>query len=133
MSPAMTFIFLLVGIFGIYCEFVWPGRIFPAIFGVLSAGTGAVGFLRMRLDGLGVAMLTVAVGLLLLDAYWQFRFWAGAAGTLALTAGFAKLLGGRDRLSLALVLPACLVFGVSTLLLADVTKRARLAKWRDLA
>jgi membrane-bound serine protease (ClpP class) len=124
-GPNGAFLLLIFGLLGVYCEFIWPGRIVPGVVGAALAVAGAYFLFRGSLQITGVVLLGIGVLLLVTEALGAPYFLLGALGTVALTAGFGLLLPGSRRIAPGLAVPVSLLFGVLTTLLGSIAKRAR--------
>lgn len=130
MGPNTAFCLVIFGVLGIYCEFIWPGRIFPGICGAAAAVTGGyylchVTLTAPRLELLGLELLATATTLFVVDAFVNTLCIAGTLATAALTAGFLTLVPGPRTIHPALAIPWCLALGVLTIALNWTARRAR--------
>jgi membrane-bound ClpP family serine protease len=133
LSPGEAFLSVISGVLGIYCEFIWPGRVFAGIAGAAFTCAGIFALARRPLTPAGVMLLTLAAGLFLIEAFWRVDMIAGLAGTVCLTAGAILLVRAPAAIPPAFALPTCIIFGGVTILLSRGAKRARRNKWSDLA
>jgi membrane-bound serine protease (ClpP class) len=132
LGPNTAFCFLIFGLLGVYCEFIWPGRVLPGIAGAAAAVTGGYFLFRASPTALGLELLGLAVVLVLLDAFCATNFVAGIAATAALTFGFTRLIAASHGIRPILAVPWCVAFGTITMFLNSATRRARRNKRADL-
>jgi len=132
LSPNLGFALAIAGILGIYCEFVWPGKVWPGSAGALILVSGAYSLSRYSPSKHGLALLGLAALLLSIESLRETRLVAGIAGTIALAAGSYTLFSGILRIAPVLGLPASAVFGGVTIWLANGARRARSNKRADL-
>ena len=125
MTPSHGFLLLLSGILGIYCEFLWPGRMLPGVLGCALAATAAYFLWQNSPTRVALALLGVAVLLFLIEIFWTVDFLAGITATLLLACGFSLLFPAPRAIPLVLVVPVSLAFGSTTLLLAHTAKIGR--------
>jgi membrane-bound ClpP family serine protease len=133
MGPNTAFCLVIFGALGIYCEFIWPGRIWQGILGVAAVDAGGYFLWRAAPAATGLELLTLAAVLFLLDTIVNTRFSAGVLATCALAAGFVLLIPGARGIRPLLAIPWCVVFGATTMALNWAGRRARSNKWSDLA
>lgn len=131
-GPNTAFVLLIFGFFGIYAEFLRPGRLFPGLAGAASAITGAFFLFASPFSTSGLLLLSTAALLLAAEAFFGPYFLFGALGAVTLMAGFYFLIPPPRRLEPALSLPLSALFGLLTALLGAIAKRARRNKWADL-
>ena len=129
MGPNGAFLLLVFGLLGVYCEFIWPGRVIPGVLGAAMALAGAYFLFRGPLQIAGLALLGIGVVLLIAEALAAPYFLLGTLGSIALTAVFALLLPDARRIAPGLAIPVSALFGALTTLLASFAKRARRNKW----
>jgi len=131
-SPNAAFALTIFGVLGIYCEFVWPGRIIPGFLGLAAALAGAFCLWRHSPTAAGLGLLGGALILFVLDAAVETFHIAGTLGTVALAAGFWKLFDKPPLISAGLAFSLSLVLGGVTILLNRGARRARRNKRADL-
>ena len=129
MGPNTAFCLIIFGLLGVYCEFIWPGRVWQIVVGSAAAITGGYYLWRAEPTLIGLELLALSTFLFLLDAYLDSCFIAGIAATAALTFGFAKLIPGPHGIRPLLAIPWCLAFGIITLVLNSLGRRARRNKY----
>lgn len=132
LGPNTAFILTICGVLTIYCEFVWPGRVYPGVLGSIALITGAYFLWRNSPSPAGFLLIGLAAALFLVEAFWPTAFVAGIAGTVSLSFGFCRLFPGPNRIAAGLAIPVCIVFGAISVFLAYGAKRARRNKWSDL-
>ncbi len=125
MGVNTAFCLVIFGILGVYCEFIWPGRVWQGVLGAAAAVTGGYFLWRAAPTTFGLTALALAAVLFLLDAYLETRFVAGTLATLAMTYGFIELLSGPHGIDRRLAVPWCIVFGAVTAGLNWAARKAR--------
>ena len=125
MGSNTAFCLVIFGVLGVYCEFIWPGRVWQAVLGSAAAVTGGYFLWRDLPSPLGVNLLGAAALLFLVDAYIDTRFVAGTVATTALAFGFVKLIFGAHGIRPLLAVPWCIAFGAITMMLNWAARRAR--------
>jgi len=125
MGVNTAFCLVIFGTLGVYCEFVWPGRVWQGVLGAGAAVTGGYFLWQVHPTPSGLTFLAAAAVLFLLDAYLETRFVAGFLATGALVYGFSKLISGPQGIRLVLAVPWCIAFGVVTVGLNWAAKKAR--------
>lgn len=125
MSSNSAFCLVILGVLGIYCEFVWPGRVWQAVLGMAALVAGAHFLLQFGPAKVGLLLVGGAAVFFLVDAYVDTRFVLGLAATLGMTAGFLDLIPGDKTISAWLAAPLCVLLGVTTMALNWAARRAR--------
>ncbi len=120
------------GVLGIYLECLRPGRIIYGCLGIalLFWGCYSLWLFHMRLEGL--LLLAVSLLLFAFEAFFNARFFAGAAATVALFGGLKTLLAPPHRLHPVFAFSIAVVLGLITTLLCASAREARRSKWADL-
>jgi membrane-bound serine protease (ClpP class) len=131
-GPNTAFVLLILGVVGIYCELIWPGRVAPGVIGAAAAVTGSYFLFRWPLERSGLVLIGAGALFLIAEACWGRYLLLGALGAIALTAGFCCLLPGPRRIVPELAIPLSAIFGLLSAFLAAAAKRARRNKWADL-
>ena len=131
-SAGEAFLLVLSGILGIYCEFIWPGRLLPFFGGCALAALGVAGLARMPLSGLGLCGIASALSLFLIEAFSRFNLLPGLGAIISLSIGSSLLVQAPARIPIVLAVLVSIVFGCLTLFLLYAAKQARRSKWSDL-
>lgn len=131
-GPIQAFLLFLLGILAIYCELIWPGRIWAGLLGCALTLTGAYFVWQNSPAVGGVVFLGAAAVLFLIEAFWRIYFLPGILGTASLTIGCCRLFPANTAIPPRLAIPVCVIFGAITVFLAYTAKRARQNKWSDI-
>jgi membrane-bound serine protease (ClpP class) len=131
-GPNVAFLMTVAGVLGIYCEFIWPGRLLPGIFGAVLLIFGVHALWRLGPTVTGLILIGIAATLFIGDAVWDSRFVAGCAATVALVAGSALLLPRPFQIAPVLAVTLPVILGVVTMGLSYTARRARRNKWSDI-
>ncbi len=127
-DPNVAYIFLMLGIYGLFFELSRPGAILPGVVGAISLLLAMLAFQSLPVNYVGVLLILVGMVLLLLEIKIV------SYGSLALGGVVALLLGSLllfDRavpavaLSLKVVLPVVLVSAAFFLLLVGLGLKAQ--------
>ena len=131
-GPNTAFVLALFGVLGIYCEFIWPGRIYPLLLGS-SAFVGACYSLwRLSPSRISLVLIGAAIVLYLAELLWNTRFAATAAATGFLAAGFCDMFHSPPWIVPGFAIPVCCAFGAITGALCYYGRRSREKKWSDI-
>lgn len=125
-DPNIAFILLLLGGLGLYLEFTTPGAIFPGVLGALLLLFGLSGLAVLPISWLGVALLLLAAGLFIAEAFVSSSGILGIGGAVALVFGALLLVDGPPgiRISLATALGAAIPFAAIAIFLATLVAKA---------
>lgn len=132
MSPSSSFVLALLGIVGIYSEFIWPGRIWPSLLGAAALVCGSYFLWRHSPSLVGLLFIALALALFILESFYRTYFVAGAFATACLAVGACTLFGDGRSIKATIAIPTSAAFGALTTFLGWVAKRARLNKTSDL-
>ena len=134
LSPDTAILCLTLGLLLIYLELNRPGLVIPGAIGLLTVLLTIAALLPLPLSGIGVALISAAAGLLLLDLVQKLPMLLAVTATLALIFGFLNLVKkGNGPPVHALTAIGCgLVLGAGTSLLTHLARRARANKGLDL-
>jgi membrane-bound serine protease (ClpP class) len=125
MGPNTAFCLVIFGVLGIYCELIWPGRIWQGVLGAAGAATGSYFLWQAAPTAKGLGLVVLAVVLFATDALIETLYVAGTMATTALAWGFASLLADPNGIRPLLSIPWCVVFGIITMALNQTARRAR--------
>jgi membrane-bound serine protease (ClpP class) len=107
-EPNVAYIFLMLGIYGIFFELSRPGAVLPGVVGALGLLLAVLAFQGLPVNYVGVLLLLLGVILLLLEIKITSYGALGVGGTVALLLGSLLLFenaGPVGSLSLKLVVP----------------------------
>ena len=131
-GPNLALTIAVAGMLAIYCEFIWPGRVFPGVLGSVSVIVGGYFLSRYGPSLPGLLLLGSSALLFVADALLETRSILGFAGTALLFAGFLGLLPNPHQISAPLAVFLAVLLGTSTTFLTLSARRARRNKRADL-
>jgi len=131
-GPNTAFVLAIFGVLGIYCEFIWPGRLIPGLLGAAALAVGSYYLYRLSPSRLSVVLISAAALLFMAECLWKTFFIAGALGTTALAAGFCTMFRNPPWIVAGLAIPVCSMFGAVTCFLCYAARTARASKWADV-
>lgn len=127
-DPNIAMIFLVLGALGIYVEFSTPGLIFPGVAGAILALLGLSAMSVLPINGLGAALLILAVALFILEAKFASHGILGVGGTVAMILGAMLLIDSpmpEMRIRFATAAALAIPFAAITIFLVSLVVRAR--------
>ena len=109
--PEVMFVLMLVAIYGLIGEMSNPGAILPGVVGAIALILMLYLAAVLPINVAGLAMILLAVGLLIIDAFTPTHGVLTAGGILSFFLGSLMLFDKTPffRLSLAVIIPATLV------------------------
>lgn len=110
-DPNLAYIFLMLGVYGLFFELSRPGAILPGIVGALGILLAVLAFQGLPVNYVGVALLLLGIVLLLLEIKITSYGALALGGTVSLLLGSLMLFenaGPLGALSLNIVLPVVL-------------------------
>ena len=131
-SPTLAFILLVIGILGIYREFLNPGRVIPGLFGLALTVISVYALSQNEPTAIGLALISAAVALFVVEWLSSLWFLPGIVATLLLIDGFRRLIPGPQGINIVFVVVGSIVVGAVTILLAYGARRAKQNKWSDI-
>jgi len=116
LDPKVAYVLLLIGLAGLFFEWISPGAILPGVVGGLCLLLALYALSFLPINATGFVLLLFGAGLFVLELHITSFGLLSLAGVAALTAGSLLLFraGGQAGLPLAVVLPT--VGGVSAVL-----------------
>jgi membrane-bound serine protease (ClpP class) len=72
-GPNVAFLMTVTGMLSIYCEFIWPGRVVPGVFGAVLLIFGAHSLWNFAPTASGLILIGIAAALFVADAIWNSR------------------------------------------------------------
>jgi membrane-bound serine protease (ClpP class) len=131
-NPNAAFLLAVLGVLGIYIEFIWPGRILPGLLGAAALVCGCYFLARHSPSNLGLVLIGIALVLFIAESLYSTYFVAGAIATACLAIGARKLFNSVPEITAGVAIPASIVFGGVTIFLGSAGKRARRNKRSDI-
>ena len=132
LAPGLTFAAAVAGIFGIYCEFIWPGKVWPGAIGSIFLIFGAYALSRYPLSRHALALLCLSLLLFLIETFWETHWVAGVTGIATLAAGSLTLIRTPQTMSPWVASFLSVILGLVTTYLANGAKQARRNKRVDI-
>ncbi len=127
-DPNVALIVVALGLAGMIFELTAPGLIVPGVLGGLLTALGVAALTALPLNGMGVALLLLAVLLFVLEWKLFTHGLLSAGGALAMLAGSAMLVDSPEpemRIRLATALAVTLPLAAISALLVTLAVRAR--------
>lgn len=103
-DPNITYLLLIIGLFGIIFELAGPGMILPGTVGLVALVLALLAMQALPIDYGGLALMIVGIALMVADGYLiRFRL-LGIGGIAAFTTGSLLLFNHRDiQVSLSMI------------------------------
>ena len=129
-DPNIAFIFLVLGVLGIYVEYLSPGLILPGVAGGILVLLGLSAFSVLPINWTGAALLLLAFTFFALETKFASHGILGGGGAVAMILGALLLVNGPPemRIRLSTALTVALPFAAITLFLVSLVVRARSQK-----
>ncbi len=127
--PEVMFVLMLVTIYGLIGEMSNPGAILPGVVGAIALILVLYMAAILPINVAGLALIGLAVGLFIIDAFTPTHGVLTAGGIIAFFLGSMMLFdnaGGFFRLSLAVIIPATLVTAAFFAFIVGAGLRAQL-------
>lgn len=125
-DPNLGFILLIAGALGLYIEFSSPGLIFPGVAGGIMLLLGLSALSVLPINGVGVALLVLALGLFVLESQFASHGILGIGGAVAMVIGALMLVEGPPafRIRLTTAIATAIPFAIITTFLVSLVLRA---------
>jgi membrane-bound serine protease (ClpP class) len=126
-DPNIGFILMVLGVLGIYVEYLSPGLIFPGVAGAVSLILGLSSLAVLPINWAGAALLLIAISFFVLEVKFTSHGVLGLGGTTALILGAVLLVNGPPemRIHWMTALSLALPFAVISLFLTSVALKTR--------
>jgi membrane-bound serine protease (ClpP class) len=126
-NPNLAFIFLLIGLVGLYFEFAHPGAILPGVLGGICLLLAVFAFQILPINYVGLGLILLALILFILEIKVQSFGMLAVGGIIAMIIGALMLIKApipEMRPSLYYVLPVVIAVSVIILFLLTLVFRA---------
>lgn len=129
-NPNIAFIMVILGILGLYVEFSAPGAIFPGVAGAILLLLGLTGLSVLPINWIGAALIVLALGLFVAEAFFTSYGVLGIGGAVALVAGAMLLVEGPPelRIAAATAVGVALPFALISVFLMTLVVKAHRSK-----
>lgn len=126
-DPNLAFVLLILGVLGLYLEFLSPGLILPGVLGSLLALLGLTALAVLPINWLGAALIVLALTLFILETQFTSHGILGVGGAVAMVFGALMLVDGPPefRINLTTALGVGVPFAAIAVFLATLVIRAR--------
>lgn len=91
-NPSVTYILLLIGIYGLFFEFASPGSVVPGVAGAIALLLALYGLQMLPVNYAGLGLILLGVGLMLGEVFAPSFGALGIGGTVALVIGSIILI-----------------------------------------
>lgn len=91
-NPSVTYILLLIGIYGLFFEFASPGGVVPGVAGAIALLLALYGLQMLPVNYAGLGLILLGVGLMLAEVFAPSFGALGIGGTVALVFGSIILI-----------------------------------------
>lgn len=91
-NPSVTYILLLIGIYGLFFEFASPGGVVPGVAGAIALLLALYGLQMLPVNYAGLGLILLGIGLMLGEVFAPSFGALGIGGTVALVIGSIILI-----------------------------------------
>lgn len=91
-NPNIALILMMVGVYGLFLEFLHPGAMAPGIIGAISLVLGLYALNQLPLDYAGLALVLIGIGCMVAEAITPTLGVLGIGGLIAFVIGAAMLV-----------------------------------------
>ena len=132
LTTNQAFVLLIFGVFGVYGELIFPGKLVPGVIGTVAAVVSSYILWGHSPSNVGLTLLATGTALFLIEMVLALPVIAGIAATVTVTCGFCSLYRNENAIPTILAVPICIVFGSTTTWLCEAAKHARRSKCVDV-
>lgn len=127
-DPNVALILMMIGVYGLFFEFMNPGSFLPGTLGAICLLTGLYAFAALPVNFAGVALMLLGIGLLVAEAFFFSHGVLGVGGVVAFALGAAMLIDADTpdfRISWSLIAGLAIATAGFVLLIVRTGLRAR--------
>lgn len=127
-DPSVAYILLMIGMWGLFFEFVNPGFVLPGVAGAICLLLALYAFQLLPINYAGLALLLLGITFMVAEVFIGSFGVLGVGGALALVAGSVLLLGKGVpgfQIALPLILVVCGVTIAFFLALINLAVKSR--------
>ncbi len=130
-DPNIAYIFMLIGIYGIFFELYNPGAIFPGVIGGISIIIAAYSLQMLPINYSGLALIVLAIILFIIEIKVTSYGLLTIGGLISFLLGSIMLIDARfqfESISMSLIITAAIVTALFFVVLAYLGLRAQTRK-----
>ena len=127
-DPNVALILMMIGVYGLFFEFMNPGAFLPGTLGAICLLTGLYAFAALPVNFAGAALILLGIGLLVAEAFLFSHGVLGIGGIVAFALGAAMLIDAETpafRISWSLIAGLALATAAFLLLVVRTAMAAR--------
>lgn len=91
-DPNVALVLMMIGVYGLFFEFMNPGSFLPGTLGAICLLTGLYAFAALPVNFAGAALILLGIGLLVAEAFLFSHGVLGVGGIVAFALGAAMLI-----------------------------------------
>lgn len=127
-DPNVALILMMIGVYGLFFEFMNPGSFLPGTLGAICLLTGLYAFAALPVNFAGAVLILLGIGLLVAEAFLFSHGVLGVGGIIAFALGAAMLIDADTpdfRISWSLIAGLSLATAAFLLLVVRTAMGAR--------
>ena len=127
-DPNVALILMMIGVYGLFFEFMNPGSFLPGTLGAICLLIGLYAFAALPVNFAGAALILLGIGMLIAEAFLFSHGVLGIGGVVAFALGAAMLIDADTpdfRISWSLIVGLAITSAAFLLLVARTAMGAR--------
>lgn len=114
-DPNIAYILLLIGIYGIFFEFLNPGSIGPGVIGAIALVVAMVSLNMLPVNSAGIVLIVLGIIFMITEVFVPSFGILGIGGTISFIIG-SLILFKTDDLAYGVSIPLIIAFSITSLL-----------------
>lgn len=127
-NPSFAYMMMLVGIYGLILEFMYPGIILPGVLGAICLLLSMYAFAMLPINYVGLALIAMGIAFMVSEGFVMSYGVLGAGGVIAFIIGSVMLIDTKlpgFSIALWLIISVAIVTGFFVALLVNLAVRSR--------